>query len=80
MVTYNRGGMVEDKHSGVMWAVVVAVVTKVLVVLAFFSQQRRANFPLIFRAAPCKTEDGVTVKQVQSPSPTTTIHMTRTTT
>jgi hypothetical protein len=53
MVTYNRGGMVEDKHSGVMWAVVVAVVTKVLV-LAFFSQQRRANFPLIFRAAPCK--------------------------
>ena len=47
MVTYNRGGMVEDKHSGVMWAVVVAVVTKVLV-LAFFSQQRRqlsVNFP-----------------------------------
>jgi hypothetical protein len=28
MVTYNRGGMVEDKHSGFMWAVVVAVVTK----------------------------------------------------
>jgi len=47
MVTYNRGGMVEDKHSGFMWAVVVAVVTKVLV-LAFFSQQRRqlsVNFP-----------------------------------
>ena len=47
METYNRGGMVEDKHSGFMWAVVVAVVTKVLV-LAFFSQQRRqlsVNFP-----------------------------------
>lgn len=44
MVTYNRGGMVEDKHSGFMWAVVVAV-SKVLV---FFSQQRRqlsVNFP-----------------------------------
>jgi hypothetical protein len=54
METYNRGGMVEDKHSGFMWAVVVAVVTKALV-LAFFSQQRRqlsVNFPR--RAAPCK--------------------------
>ena len=50
METYNRGGMVEDKHSGFMWAVVVAVVTKVLSIVgifSFFSQQRQlsVNFP-----------------------------------
>ena len=70
METYNRGGMVEDKHSGFMWAVVVAVVTKALV-LAFFSQQRRQlsvidNFP---RRAVQKQKMGSQLNKFNHPHP-----------